>query len=112
MRTGSFIARPGNVSENDAAYAMHVFDDAAAPRYDIGDMVIVDPTRPVQARQWAVFGIQQNDDVIAQIWRLDQFQNENRSKRPQVLVSRNGKSAVFDQADLVSIDLIVGSQLA
>ena len=35
VRTGSFIARPGNVSENDAAYAMHVFDDAAAPRYSV-----------------------------------------------------------------------------
>ena len=43
MKTDAFCARPGNVADNDAAYGMHVFDEECAPRFVIGDLIVVDP---------------------------------------------------------------------
>lgn len=108
VRTGAMQPRPANVLGNNRAYAMHVFDDAAAPRYAIGDIVIVDPIRPAQAGQWVVLGIRRTDsaDLVAEIWHLDEIAET-------VCVSRtDGTTASFDKDDLASIDLIVGTQLA
>ena len=104
VRTGVNVARPANVVGNDRAYAMHVFDSAAAPRYDIGDVVVVDPIRPAQPKQWVVAGIRKDTAIVAEIWRLDEI--------APVRLSRNGTVASFDRDALASIDLIVGTQLA
>lgn len=105
VRTGNFVARPFNVIGNDQAYAMHVFNDLSAPRFEVGDIITVDPTRPAIAGQWAVISVRKDDDVLAEIWRLDHLTETSAA------VSRNGATERFKRDDLVSIDLIVQTQL-
>ena len=104
--TDTTVARPASVAGNQDAYAMYVHDDLAAPRYDLGDVVIVDPIRPAKPNQWVVLGIPLKDKLLAEIWRLDRICKE------AISVSRNEDTTTFARDQLASINLIVGNRHA
>ena len=105
-RTGNFVQRPFIVAENDKAYAMHVFNEDAAPRYEVGDIIIVDPVRPAKPHQWVVVTIPHDDEITAEIWRFIGVNGDT------VVLSRNDQSMTLGPDSVVSVDLIVGIQLA
>ena len=104
-RTGNFVQRPHNVVGNDKAYAMHVFNDAAAPRFETGDVITVDPTRPAKPDQWVVVTMPRADELIAEIWRFVEVDGD------AVVLSRNDQRMTLGSSAFASIDLIVGMQL-
>ncbi len=113
MKTDAFCARPGNVADNDAAYGMHVFDNECAPRFVVGDLIVVDPIRPAREDQWVVLVIKLKPnarktdpkEVLSEIWQLKSLQDD------AVNVTRDGLVKRYDRDEVVSIDLIVGSQI-
>jgi len=101
--SGNKIARHPIVADVKSAYAMHIANNDAGPRFEIGDTIIVDPTKPV-SNQWAVVGISRDDKVIAQIHKVEAIDAER-----SLLRLTDGNTISLE--NVVSVDLIVDVQL-
>ena len=75
--TGNKIPRPDIVASSSEAYALHVFNDRAGPRFEVGDLVILDPSVPVVRDQWCVIAIKSVTKTVAEIHRVKEVDVEN-----------------------------------
>ena len=96
--TGTLVPRPDGVSGE--AYALRVYSAKAGPRFEVGDLLICDPTEPVKANQWAVIGIKRGDRILAEIHRIKEIDTESR-----LVVLANDRQLSLDVCS--SVDAIV-----
>ena len=98
LDTGTVIPKPDGVSET--AYAVRVYNAKAGPRFEVGDLLICDPTLPMKPNQWAVIGIKRGDRTIAEIHRVKEIDSES-----QLILLANDKQLKLKICS--SIDVIV-----
>jgi phage repressor protein C with HTH and peptisase S24 domain len=110
VETGSFLERPSVVAQAKGAYALRVFDDRAAPRYDVGDILIVDPDHAPTPNQWCVVTIIKGEKLVAEIHRVVQIDKPGR--RIVLAEARPDGEDYIGLAVIKSVDVIVGTQLA
>ncbi len=110
VETGSFIERPSVVAQAQGAYALRVFDNRAAPRYDVGDILIVDPDRAPTPNQWCVVTLIKGENLVAEIHRVVQIDRPGR--RIVIAEARPDGEDYIGLAVIKSVDVIVGTQLA
>jgi phage repressor protein C with HTH and peptisase S24 domain len=51
----------------DGGYAVYVYDDLMSPRYRAGEMLFVNPYKPVKAGDYCVIQIGKGDDMIGYV---------------------------------------------
>lgn len=112
VKTTTTVQRPSYLEGVEDAYCMHVYTNEMEPRFAPGETVLVDPSRPVLAGQYAVVvhlaANYEDPRPIAELRRVikvdDQGAQLQRLDQPTETID-------LAWSEISALDLIVGSQI-
>ena len=103
-KTGATIPRPGIVAGVEDAYGFDMPDDTMSPRYEPGEVLIVDPTRKAKPGDYVIAGTLVDGQELGVVYRLMRL-----DKNEAALNQSTGGTTVAKPAALTRLDVIVGS---
>lgn len=104
-RTGATIPRPGIVAGVADAYGFDMPDDSMSPRYDAGEVLIVDPSRTAKVGDYVIYGTVIDGQELGSVHRLTR-----RNKSEVTLSSLQPADArQVALSKVTRLDVVVGS---
>lgn len=102
------IPAPPSLQGVHNAYAIYVFGDSMEPRYEQGEIVFVDPTRPARSGDYVVVQIADEEKGTPHEGYIKQYVRQNQ-KQLTLFQFKPKKTLTFPMSKVKSIEVIVFS---
>ena len=104
-----YVGRPANLAEVPTAYAVYMVGESMEPRYFAGEILCVNPNKPVSRGDWVVVHILARQEGGDDEYYVKRYVKRDANTLVLEQLNPNGEPIEFPAERVVSVHRIVGT---